>query len=933
MDGIQYLGEHYWVQILGHALVLTGFLSSFYVALLGIKSYFKKGDELHLYHRWSRIGFFIHALSLLGIIGLILFMMSNHFYEYHYVWEHVSDDLPMKYILSAFWEGQEGSFLLWMFWNIVICIMLIRHYNQFTWMNIGIIMIVQGVLMSMILGVYVFGFKLGSSPFLLLRQTMDIPLFKNPDYVRLIEGNGMNPLLQNYWMLIHPPTLFLGFASTIIPFSYALSGLITRKYTEWLKPCLKWSLFSASFLCLGILMGGIWAYEALSFGGYWAWDPVENMSLVPWLVLIAGIHSHLIAQSTGYSVKATFLFYFLSFALVIYSTYLTRSGVLGDTSVHAFTGLGLGWQLVGFIFLILIIPIFFLIRSRKEIPVLDHEESMDSREFWMFIGSLILLFSAVLISFTTSIPVYNKLLDFIAGLFSLDWKHLHRSAPVDVISHHNRFQIWIAIIVALLSGFGLYLRYMGKNLKGLPKLFFKQIVILLFITLILCIVVTQFVDRKNSAIYLLTFSALFAIISNTYYILSNLKANSKMKSAIISHTGFGILLLGVIFTGLNRKNIVPDKFFQEDILLNDAPEAVNRHFLLFKNEKKFADGYWLNYTHDTLEGRFRNYTINVESEGNKNEKFAIYPDVQYDNKLTKVASANPYIVHYWNRDLFTLIAQIPTVQMDAENAKKAEDSLQYKSYNLRLNDTVFTESNYFVLKGINKDYKENRLDMSEDDFGLSFRIETGSIDDSIHGELNPSIVFQSNQAFKFSDKFDKNGVKAIVSDSISLLISKLNSAIKPELFELKADEVYTSSDGTVFKLIGFDKNPKSKRYDKEEGDISLSARVEISKNDKEWIVEPIYFIRDRFESDIPYVNYSREVQLAFKNINPETGEMAFEYTALKLPDQFPIQIAENAQRTDYLVMEIIVFPGIRLVWLGSLMMVLGLAIGSYNRRK
>ena len=122
-------------------------------------------------------------------------------------------------------------------------------------------------------------------------------------------------------MTIHPPTLFLGFASTVVPFAYAFSALWLGEYKEWVKTVLRWSLFSGAVLGLGILMGAAWAYEALSFGGYWAWDPVENMSLVPWIILIAGIHSNLISLHTTYANKATILFYLASFGLVVYSSF------------------------------------------------------------------------------------------------------------------------------------------------------------------------------------------------------------------------------------------------------------------------------------------------------------------------------------------------------------------------------------------------------------------------------------------------------------------------------------------------------------------------------------------------------------------------------------------------------------------------------------
>ena len=160
------------------------------------------------------------------------------------------------------------------------------------------------------------------------------------------DGNDLNPLLQNYWMVIHPPVLFLGFASTIVPFAFAIGGLWTKRFTEWTKAALPWALFSAGMLGLGIMMGAAWAYESLNFGGYWAWDPVENASLVPWLVLVAGVHTLLIYRHTGNALRTTYLFFILSFLLVLYSTYLTRSGDLQDTSVHAFTGDGITkWHL------------------------------------------------------------------------------------------------------------------------------------------------------------------------------------------------------------------------------------------------------------------------------------------------------------------------------------------------------------------------------------------------------------------------------------------------------------------------------------------------------------------------------------------------------------------------------------------------------------
>src|SRR5258706_1279788 len=191
----------------------------------------------------------------------------------------------------------------------------------------------------MVLGIYILGYKIGSNPFVLLRDEMaNAPVFQRPNYLELIqEGNGLNPLLQNYWMTIHPPVLFCGFASVTIPFAFVISSLLRKDWDGWVKPALPWTLFSTAILGTGILMGGAWAYEALSFGGYWAWDPVENMSLVPWLVMIAALHGNFISRHTGHSIRTTYLFYIISFLLAVYPTFLTRSGIFGKESVHAFT--------------------------------------------------------------------------------------------------------------------------------------------------------------------------------------------------------------------------------------------------------------------------------------------------------------------------------------------------------------------------------------------------------------------------------------------------------------------------------------------------------------------------------------------------------------------------------------------------------------------
>jgi len=460
---MEYIGEHLLPGRFGHLCVVLSFVA----ALLAAVSYFFATNRRALpesegWKTLGRLGFVVHGVATFGVIISLFYILTSKMYEYQYAWANVSDDLPFKYVFSAFWKEQQGSFLLWSFWNIFLGLVLIVRSGKWEGPVMAVIALSEAIIGSMILGLYFGDFRLGVSPFELLRDTMDAPIFQQADYLAKVKGNGLNPLLQNYWMTIHPPTLFLGFASTIVPFGFAIAGLWMREHKEWLKPALNWSLFSGAILGTGILMGGAWAYEALSFAGYWAWDPVENTSLVPWLTLVAGIHTNLVARSTGYSIKSTYGFYLVSFLLILYSTYLTRSGILGDTSAHAFTEMGLGFQLLLFIGSFSLLALILYLSRVKGIPTIKEEERFNTREFWMFMGSLVLLFSAILMTGATSLPVFNK----VVQLFDPTYEG---AALKDPVEHHNRYQMWIAVFMAVLSAVAQWLRYSESNWSAWAK--------------------------------------------------------------------------------------------------------------------------------------------------------------------------------------------------------------------------------------------------------------------------------------------------------------------------------------------------------------------------------------------------------------------------------------------------------------------------------
>src|SRR5690606_36836644 len=207
--------------------------------------------------------FWTNLVSVVAIGSILFYLIYNHYFEYHYVWAHSSTSLPTHFIISSFWEGQEGSFWLWMFWQVVLGVVLVCKAKSWEAPVMTFVMLCQVFFGSLLIGVEIFGPHIVSFPFILLRDALQAPIFSRSDYLSMFaDGNLLNPLLQNYWMVIHPPTLFLGFASMIVPFAYAASGLWLKRYKDWMKPGLPWALFAVMILGAGIIMGSFWAYEA-----------------------------------------------------------------------------------------------------------------------------------------------------------------------------------------------------------------------------------------------------------------------------------------------------------------------------------------------------------------------------------------------------------------------------------------------------------------------------------------------------------------------------------------------------------------------------------------------------------------------------------------------------------------------------------------------
>ena len=926
-----YDNEHLLPGQLGHLCVVLSFVA----ALLATVAYFlaTRKRETAAFEGWRNLGrfsFLLHGLATLSVIGTLFFILVNKYYEYQYAWANVSDDLPFEYTFSAFWKEQQGSFLLWSFWHIVLGTVLMLRAGKWEAPVLAVVALAEVFISSMILGLYFGDFRLGASPFDLLRHTMDAPIFAQQNYLEQIKGNGLNPLLQNYWMTIHPPTLFLGFASTIVPFGYAIAGLWTREHKDWLKPALPWALFSGAILGLGILMGGAWAYEALSFGGYWAWDPVENTSLVPWIVMVAGIHTNLVARNTGYSIRSTYAFYLLSFVLILYSTYLTRSGILGDTSAHAFTEMGLGFQLVLFIGVFAVLGAWMWFARRKDVPDINTEEASASREFWMFIGALVLFFSAVLITGATSLPVWNK----IVQAFDPDYVG---AALKDPMAHHNRYQLWIAVFIGLLTGTAQWMRYSERNPEVWKKKLLRHLAIAAIAAAALTALNALWLNISAWQYYTMLFAAMFGLAANADYLVTFIKGNLKQAGSALSHIGFGILALGILGTGLNKEWISTNSFAMEGLIEGMGDESMNKNILLLKQAPMPMKGFEATYLLDTVERQTRTFSVRFKKQDGKGsytgEEFVLHPNVMYDRQFSKVVAANPSTKHYLTHDIFTHVSSLPKAELDPEFARQQEDSLNFEPYEAVVGDTIFTKKHYLVVEGYTKqpkhpDYKPEKGDLA---FGLKLRAY--NLDDTTGYPAEPMLYLRPRKGgFTMPANVGQLQMRVRLTESSMGEWLGMEEELAYKNFPLKEGQS-AEFNGYRILLEKINRTVNHPAYAPEPEDIAVAADLKITAPDgRTGTASPVYLIRDSrpfsLKDEAPVLG----LHFRFESIDPQTATMTIAAAqASETQREIPVEIAENAPRSDYIVLEAIVFPGINLVWLGSLLMLFGLALSMWRR--
>jgi cytochrome c-type biogenesis protein CcmF len=488
----------------------------------------------------ARYGYHAAVAAVLSFCAYLIYLILTHQFQYTYVWNYSSTDLPTPLLISTFYAGQEGSFSLWALFTSLVGVFLMQYTGKRKYEEE--VMSVWSLILAFLLVMLVV-----KNPFEMIWDAFPADLVKTgalpaglANFVWLdraqgiwaqypVEGRSLNPLLQNYWMVIHPQILFMGFTSMAVPFVFALAGLRRREYQDWVRIAKPWTVFGAAILGTGIILGGYWAYETLGWGGYWGWDPVENSSLIPWLVCIASIHTMIAQRRSGTFVRTNFVLSILCFLMVLYSTFLTRSGVLGDTSVHSFVdpGMWVYWLLLGFILIFGGIGFGLFLRRAREMPRIAVEHSIYSREFALFIGAYAICFAALFITIGTSSPIITTILK-------------GKAAAVDT-AFYVKTTLPIGIVVALLAGLGQVLWWRNSSRSTVLKsLLFP------FATTVLFTIGLVIAGVQDWVMIVFAFAASFALFVNLSVGYRIFVGNPRYAGGAVAHIGVALLFLGFL---------------------------------------------------------------------------------------------------------------------------------------------------------------------------------------------------------------------------------------------------------------------------------------------------------------------------------------------------------------------------------------------------
>ncbi len=629
------------------SIIITVALASSIISMVMYYLAFRGYNSLN----YGRIAY--HTMSMLVIVAaaLLEYLLITHNYSFKYVFEYSSNELKRGILMASFWGGQEGSFMLWLFLTTIVGLILQNYSSKrgdleprvmavFSLATSFILLMVsplfknpfvniwaepifisvksinQSLLNSPLLQNFIFSDGSSGQNFVKMDSHLYSILSANGIAIKdfILNGRGLNPQLTNFWMQVHPPILFTGFSMATVPFVFAMAAMMKNDYRDWVKQSFPWILAASGILGLGIMLGGYWAYEMLGWGGYWAWDPVENSSLIPWLVGVAAIHTLLVqrkSQSKGDGIgryaKINLILCLMMYVLVIYSTFLTRSGVLGDASVHSFVDPGA----IVYIFLVVFVGTFLflglgtLAYRWKFLSVnIKSEEGILSRELSLFTAAIVLSASSLIVLLGTSAPIFGHSVD---------------------ASFYNQMNLPIAIIIGLLNGLSLLMKWKSNKKEEIIKKSFLAV----SATIVISALIIILGGITDIMVMLLTISTTFALIVNAEIAVRIIRGNKKMLGAYIAHIGISVFLLGVIGSTVFSR--------EKDINLT-------------KNIPQEAFGYKMTFTgYDQIDNNTK-YAFNVKLQ--KGDKSYTVSPIMYISDFNNGLMREPAILSLPTKDVY-----------------------------------------------------------------------------------------------------------------------------------------------------------------------------------------------------------------------------------------------------------------------------------------
>ncbi len=586
--------------------------------------------------RWGRVGAY-GALLLAGASALLilaLFVLQR--YDIRYVYDYSSRELELRYRIAAVWAGQPGSLVVWALAGLIIAPFLMRRTRHYEPYVLALLMMLQAMLIV---------FMLIRNPFLPTEPVVGMPYPPQ-------DGRGLNPQLHNVWMVIHPPTLFIGYGLLGIPFCMALAGLWRRDYDGWAQLALPWTVAGWTILGLALTMGGYWAYESLGWGGYWGWDPVENSSLVPWLTGAALMHGLLVQRTHGGLRRANFFLAILTYGLVFYASFLTRSGVLSQFSVHSFVEEGLKAVMLGAMLTLVVFGSGLLLLRWRDVPRKPLSEALLSRDTVFVLLMLTFVIVGLVIAFGTSMPwitsikglSYN-LEQFFGRAFNIDNGTQFGGQPFT----DGRFSLMpdffksttspLALVLAMLMAIGPLLGWRntdGRKLLLAVRWPFAAAVVLTSVGI--------FLGVRHGLSVAFVAVATFALGTNLLMIVRTLRSGWLRIGGYLAHVGMALLLVGVVgsyvYASPEEKVVIPQ----------GETQCIFEHCFSFWGYDEKPNG---------------KHVLRLEVARDGGEPFIAAPDV-YFNARMGADVRTPAIKRYLWQDLYISPEQyLPAVDLNS----------------------------------------------------------------------------------------------------------------------------------------------------------------------------------------------------------------------------------------------------------------------------